>query len=91
MTREEHLLTILAEECAEVAQRASKCLRFGMLDVEEDESENNKQRLMAEFADLIAVYEMLEMLWPTAWMVDRKKTRVEHYLEYSKERGRLEE
>ena len=29
MTREEHLLTIVAEECAEVAQRATKALRFG--------------------------------------------------------------
>ena len=32
MTREEHLLTIVAEECAEVAQRATKALRFGLTD-----------------------------------------------------------
>lgn len=28
MTRAEHLLTILEEECIEVAQRISKALRF---------------------------------------------------------------
>jgi hypothetical protein len=30
MTREQHLLTILAEECGEVVQRASKAIRFGL-------------------------------------------------------------
>jgi len=30
MNRMEHLLAVLAEECAEVAQRCSKAQRFGM-------------------------------------------------------------
>jgi hypothetical protein len=34
MNPTEHLLSCLAEECAEVAQRASKSLRFGLSEVQ---------------------------------------------------------
>lgn len=91
MTREEHLLTILAEECAEVAQRASKILRFGFYDVEPGQDLSNTQRLRGEFAHILATYEMIGLQWPTRQMIDEKKTRVEQFFEYSKERGRLEE
>jgi len=33
MLLQEHLLIILAEECSEVAQRASKALRFGLREI----------------------------------------------------------
>jgi hypothetical protein len=34
MTRDEHLMTIAMEECAEVAQRVSKAVRFGMEEIQ---------------------------------------------------------
>ena len=61
MTRQEQLLVILMEECAEVSQRASKALRFGLTDPagkEPDQPYTNKDRLLMEINDLYAVIDM---------------------------------
>lgn len=96
MTRRDHLLVILMEECAEVAQRASKALRFGLDEIEPDqeEEETNAQRLSREFADLRAAWELLlddcaVSDGPMNVRVQRKKTKVEKFLLYSREQGRL--
>lgn len=47
--RQEEILTILQEECAEVIMVVSKIRRFGWGDVEYD----NVERLKAEIADLL--------------------------------------
>jgi NTP pyrophosphatase (non-canonical NTP hydrolase) len=47
MTHDQELLTILMEECAEVIQEASKCIRFGMSD--------NIPHLEKEIGDLLCV------------------------------------
>ena len=89
MTRTEHLLTILGEECAEVAQRASKALRFTLQDVQPGQSLSNADRIMLEYADLCAVIDMLcdegllEIGGDFAALVAAKKQQVEHYLKYS--------
>lgn len=57
MNRREYLLVCLMEECAEVAQAASKVLRFGLYD--EHLGATNQARLMAEITDLSAVIQML--------------------------------
>jgi len=59
MTREEHLLDILIEECAEVIQRVTMAKRFGLLEVQPAQELNNQQRIILEFCDLAAVVEML--------------------------------
>lgn len=46
------LLTILIEECAEVAQRATKMLRFGVEEIQPDQSFSNQERLSDEVGDL---------------------------------------
>lgn len=51
MTYIEELMTVLAEECAEVIQCASKINRFGM-------DGNNLQALVKELADLQCMIEM---------------------------------
>ena len=87
MTREEHLLTIVAEECNEVAQRANKALRFSLEEKEPGQEFSNRERLFQEVGDLIAV---LRMLFPedfdhipfTEWQ-KKKQEKVEKYLEYS--------
>lgn len=59
MKRIEHLLFIIAEECAEVAQRASKAARFGLDEVQPGQDHDNMLRLWLEFNDLYAAMQML--------------------------------
>lgn len=102
MTRQDHLLTIIAEECVETAQRATKALRFGLEEVQPGQDMSNAKRLMQEFVDLHSVIGMLsehndsfgkeyrnvsqEVDWENA-----KIEKVEHFLEYSAQQGRLDE
>lgn len=99
MTRTEHLLIILAEESVEVAQRATKALRFTLEEVQPDQTltkRTNAERIMQEYADLIAVVEMLldegslDRPRDMRSMVAAKKLKVENFLKYSRERGTLE-
>lgn len=60
MNRLEHILTITSEECNEVAQRITKSLRFGLLNIEEGQEDTNLARILEEYTDLVAMLEMLE-------------------------------
>jgi hypothetical protein len=75
MTRREHILAIVAEEGVEVAQRATKALRFGLDEIQPEQLRTNLWRLLQEYADLGGAIEML----------------LEQFLEYSKELGTLKE
>lgn len=102
MNINEHLLTIAAEECNEVAQRISKALRFGMEQVQkahDDQPEQNprqltnRQRIREEFIDLVAVLEMID---PSFTSLDygegaAKQAKVERYLKLSMAQGTLQE
>lgn len=93
MTVTEHLLTIVAEECAEVAQRCSKALRFGLDETRRGRDLNNAGMIMEEFDDLLAVVKMLqsEGSLPSSdkKRVKAKIKKVKKYLEYSGEVGTL--
>ena len=52
---ERELLTILIEEAAEVQQRATKMLRFGIHEVQPGQPHTNRERLSIELGDLMAV------------------------------------
>lgn len=56
--REREILTILIEEAAEVQQRATKMLRFGMCEVQPGQAYTNRERLADEVGDLSAILEM---------------------------------
>jgi hypothetical protein len=73
MTREQFLLLKLAEECAEVSQRAIKQIQFGANQVQKagevaggqgpapkEVGLTNGQRLKNELLDLIAIVKLLE-------------------------------
>lgn len=104
MTERQYLLTKLIEECAEVQQRATKALTFGMYEAQvqgpsknqsEEAKLNNNERLAQEFTDLIAVSEMLnEYLAMPLTVSDRegkklKKAKIKKYMEYSRSLGTL--
>lgn len=93
MTETEHLFTILMEECCEVGQRASKAKRFGITEVQPEQSFTNAERLIGEMADLLGTLEMLQdrelvgQVDPAA--VAAKKVKVAKFLEYSRLQGTL--
>ncbi len=89
-TREQHLLTVLAEECAEVAQRASKAIRFGIAEVQPGQDLDNKQRLEAELGDLLGMADMLG-LTPDPVRRKAKPDRVERYMRYSAALGLVDQ
>jgi hypothetical protein len=92
VNRTEHLLDILIEECAEVIQRATKAKRFGMNEIQPGQELSNEARIAYELNDIVAV---ADMLMPCDWMNadanEAKIKKVEHFLEYSKECGMLDE
>jgi len=101
MNRAEYLMVMLAEEASELAQRAAKCLRFGVSDVQEPDGKtyaSNNDRLVAEYLDVCTVMEELFELGtvaqPSSTAMDehfaRKKERIEKYAALSVELGRLE-
>jgi NTP pyrophosphatase (non-canonical NTP hydrolase) len=57
MNRLQELLVILAEECAEVQQVASKSIRFGIDAVYQDVS--NRTRLEQELGDFMAMFKLV--------------------------------
>lgn len=95
MNRLEHLLTTFSEECAELQQAISKSLRFGLNDGYPGTNRSNLSDMRLELNQLIAMVEMLEAegidLAPDHKIRADKKVKVEHYLEYAKERGTLYE
>lgn len=89
MTKQEHLLTCLAEECAEVQQAVAKALRFGLTDGYPNTDRTNAGDIARELADLVAVAEMLEESGAvprshTLWDIEQKKAKVQTFLEYAK-------
>lgn len=97
MTREEHLLICLAEECAEVAQRVSKALRFGLDEVQEGQALNNRQRISEELFDLFAVATicdrsgLLSGVEPNERTIARKLAKIEKYFDISRAQGTLKD
>lgn len=99
MNTQEYLLTVLAEEAAEIIQAVSKIQRFGLNDVGPARSKTNADQLMHEFYDLQAVMQLLQMnqILPTdppsavEDMIEYKQSKVTHYMNYSREQGCLDE
>jgi hypothetical protein len=96
MNRTEHLLTCAAEECNEVAQRVSKALRFGLLEVQPGQPLTNAERIIQEFHDLFAVMEMLvdADAIPLTIISDHsvvlaKMSKIERFMAISREQGVL--
>ena len=81
----EHLLTVLAEEAVEVAQRATKAMRFGLEEVQHGRICDNRERLMIELNELWAICEMLDLAHVDREVIEDKKRRVLKYMEYAEQ------
>lgn len=97
MNRLEHLLGKIAEECAEIAQRAAKAQQFGLAEVQPGQEHNNAERINHEFNDLLGVLEMVcaeagtdEIMRCDRTRIDAKKAKVERFLDYAAECGTLD-
>ena len=64
---ERELLVILTEECAEVQQRATKMLRFGVEEIQPGQELSNKDRLSDEIGDLFALVDECEAAGMVDW------------------------
>lgn len=89
MNETEHLLTNLSEECAETIQRVSKAIRFGLSEIQPGQLEDNTRRLEREYAELVAVAELLGL---QAREEDKaaKREKLKKYMDYSRRLGTLE-
>ena len=105
MTRQEHLLSCLAEECTEVGKEVSKIHRFGLNNSPIQSLggkvlEPNSERLQQEVIDVIAVVDMLhesEGLFPVfddeeefEERIAAKQAKVEKYMKYAHSKGMIE-
>jgi hypothetical protein len=91
MNKQEHLLACLVEECAEVSQRATKALRFGLLEVQPGQAFSNRHRLLVEMRDWLSVADMLfgDAWTPTDQEMYEKRERVQKYMDYARSQGAL--
>lgn len=101
MTIEEHIITTLGEEGAEISQQCSKANRFGLDDVniKVPDGPDNRRRLVVELNQLVAMADLAANagLIPKDWMsspdslqIRREKFEAfETYLNYSDTKGRV--
>ena len=97
MSMEQFFLTKLVEECAEVQQRALKQMQFGREEIQEGQTEENRNRLRAEVDDLLSVIFMNEYMGNIPTISDLEKDarygkkweRIQKYLKISRERGHV--
>jgi hypothetical protein len=97
LTEGECRFLILMEEAAEIQQRVSKLLRFGMNDKEPGQDLTNVTRLRSEICDFKAVISLLEEncnLLPIAQdeedaAIIAKRKKVERYMQLSISLGRV--
>lgn len=92
MNRTEYLLTQLADECIEVAQRCHKALHFGLTETQPGQDKTNAQRIEQELQDFYGVVDMLDDEGIISMGLDHvamadKKRKVEHFINYARKCG----
>lgn len=90
---EREVLTVLIEECAEVVQRATKALRFGIEESQPGQQEKNWQRLGYEIGDLqatigVACHHNIISMDSIMVGIMRKRSRLAKYMQTNPPAGR---
>lgn len=99
MTDDQNALLVFAEELAEVAvellklqNQVSKAIRFG-IDEKRDLPTSNRERISAEWNDLLGSLEVLAQrgitLTPDIDAISKKVEKIERYTKYSKDLGQI--
>lgn len=95
LNREQYILTLIQEECAELSQRASKALRFGLYEVQPGQELDNWERMREEYVDLFTSLYMLDWLIVDVSIEDddvkAKMDKIKKYMQLSVDRGVLGE
>lgn len=100
MTRNEHLLTVVAEEAGEITQATTKIMRFGLDNYNPFKpEENNEDSLLTEFYQLQGMIEHLQEIGYLKTLSqeeiqkikDSKILKVYHYMEEAKRAGTIKE
>lgn len=100
MNRVEYLLSKLAEECNEAAQRCMKAQQFGPNQVQIGQNMTNVERVTYELNDVYAMVDMLraelgqvnrDFGARSAKLIDEKREKVSQYMELSRKFGALED
>lgn len=94
MNKEQLLLLKLAEECSELSKACSKAIRFGVNATKPGSTETNRQRIIEEFKDVAAAidYLIFDQLLPIEeaemdYEFDKRRERIDKYLQVSKDLG----
>lgn len=74
MNTEQYLLACLAEECGEVIQRIGKALRFGMDEIQPEQTLTNRERLQEELNDVLYIMGILGFVPETTPEYKQTKT-----------------
>jgi hypothetical protein len=96
MNKSDYLLALIEEEALEIAHRASKAIRFGLMETQKGQPHTNAHRLEREINDLRAVLEMFHAeqpmfrITPDADQIRMHKNQVLAYMAYSRHCGTLE-
>jgi hypothetical protein len=92
----DYLLSHLAQECAEVVVRATKAQHFGLNEVEPGQEMTNRERLLYEVFDAMAMVEVLKDfgVLPHDFSgllvaIEDKKAKAAHFRRYSVALNRL--
>ena len=94
---DQYHLTKIAEEAAEVSQRALKAMQFGFGETQPGEAEDNLQRLVGEYQDLVITFENMasyfEGLDITISDAQREKrlAKMQKFLELSQRLGQVDD
>lgn len=99
MNRSQFLLMKLAEECAEVAQRAIKQIQFGKFEIQKDQPLTNAERLKQELLDLRSITRLLQRAGELPEITTdeetnaliAKRNKLQKYLNLSTSLGQLPE
>lgn len=92
MTKQQHLLVCLAEECAEVQHAVAKALRFGLKDGYPGTERTNAGDISRELNDIMAIAELLKECGAiphnqTVTEIQKKKKKIAIFLKYAEELG----